>query len=171
MDSLTGIGFRPLDEEIIDLLKKKRLDPGFSVQTIKEIDFHSFDPWDLAGLSEFQSMEDVWYFFSKPKYRGAKRKQSGQQQHRKTKSGTWKKTGSGSKMKRKKSTEVIGNKDYLVFIHNNATSEKANTKWLMHEIAIADDPLYKVRALFRINWTCFANTRKFEFRILLSHVV
>lgn len=49
MDSLTGIGFRPLDEEIIDLLKKKRLDRGFSVETIKEIDFYSFDPWDLAG--------------------------------------------------------------------------------------------------------------------------
>ncbi|GAY49676.1 hypothetical protein CUMW_120950 [Citrus unshiu] len=143
MDSLTGIGFRPLDEEIIDLLKKKRLDRGFSVETIKEIDFYSFDPWDLAGLSEFQSMQDVCYFFSKPKYRGAKRKRSGQQQHRKTKSGTWKKTGSDSEMKRKNSTEVIGNKDYLVFIHNDATSEKVNTKWLMHEIAIADDPLYK----------------------------
>lgn len=124
-----------------------------------------------AGLSEFQSMQDVCYFFSKPKYRGAKRKRSGQQQHRKTKSGTWKKTGSDSEMKRKNSTEVIGNKDYLVFIHNDATSEKVNTKWLMHEIAIADDPLYKVRALFRINWTCFANTRKFQFRILLSYVV
>ncbi|GAY49682.1 hypothetical protein CUMW_121010 [Citrus unshiu] len=143
MGSLTGIGFRPLDEEIIDLLKKKRLDPGSSVQTIKEIDFYSFDPWELPGLSEIQSTEDVWYFFCKPKYKGAKRKRSGQQRHRKTKSGTWKMTGGGSEIKRKNSTEVIGDKDYLVFIHDDAASEKANTKWLMHEIAIADDPLYK----------------------------
>ncbi|KAK9187729.1 hypothetical protein WN944_019127 [Citrus x changshan-huyou] len=106
MGSLTGIGFRPLDEEIIDLLKKKRLDPGSSVQTIKEIDFYSFDPWELPGLSEIQSTEDVWYFFCKPKYKGAKRKRSGQQRHRKTKSGTWKMTGGGSEMKRKNSTEA-----------------------------------------------------------------
>ncbi|KAL9422640.1 hypothetical protein AB3S75_034840 [Citrus x aurantiifolia] len=143
MGSLTGIGFRLLDEEIIDLLKKKRLDPGPSVQTIKEIDCYSFDPWELPGLSEIQSTEDVWYFFCKPKYKGAKRKRSGQQRHRKTKSGTWKMTGGGSEMKRKNNTEVIGDKDYLVFIHDDAASEKANTKWLMHEIAIADDPLYK----------------------------
>lgn len=112
-----------------------------------------------AGLSEIQSTEDVWYFFCKPKYKGAKRKRSGQQRHRKTKSGTWKMTGGGSEIKRKNSTEVIGDKDYLVFIHDDAASEKANTKWLMHEITIADDPRYKVRALFRMNWTCFANTR------------
>ena len=60
MGSLTGIGFRPLDEEIIDLLKKKRLDPGSSVQTIKEIDFYSFDPWELPGKYHAQqALNDV----------------------------------------------------------------------------------------------------------------
>ena len=47
MDSLVGFRFKPTNEEIISLQKKKMLDPDFSVHTIKEIDFYSFDPWDL----------------------------------------------------------------------------------------------------------------------------
>lgn len=47
VDSLVGIRFHPRDEEIIFLLKMKRRDPRFSVRTIKEIDFYSFEPWEL----------------------------------------------------------------------------------------------------------------------------
>ena len=47
MNSLVGFRFYPTDEEIMRLLKMKRLDPGFSVRTIKEIDFYSFEPWEL----------------------------------------------------------------------------------------------------------------------------
>lgn len=49
VDSLVGFRFQPTSEEIIRLLKVKRLDPGFSVHTVKEIDFYNFDPWELTS--------------------------------------------------------------------------------------------------------------------------
>ncbi|KAK9190650.1 hypothetical protein WN943_019257 [Citrus x changshan-huyou] len=103
MDSLVGFRFHPTDEEIILLLTLKRFDPGFSVRTIKEIDLYSFEPWELPWHSEIQSEEEVWYFFCEPYYKYAKSKRA----HRRTKEGYWKKTGNGSKIKRKYSTEVI----------------------------------------------------------------
>ncbi|KAH9668824.1 NAC domain-containing protein 40 [Citrus sinensis] len=139
MDSLVGFRFKPTNEEIIRLLKKKRLDPDFSVHTIKEIDFYSFDPWDLPRHSEIQCEEKVWYFYCERYYKSAKSKQA----HRRTKSGYWKVTGKGSDIKRKNSTEVIGTKKILPFCPRRSTSKKAKTEWVMHEISVEDDPLYK----------------------------
>ncbi|KAK9230177.1 hypothetical protein WN944_023144 [Citrus x changshan-huyou] len=84
--------FKPTNEEIISLLKKKRLDPGFSVHTIKEIDFYSFDPWDLPRHSEIQGEEEVWYYYCERYYKYAKSKRA----HRRTKSGYWKVTGTAT---------------------------------------------------------------------------
>ncbi|KAK9187722.1 hypothetical protein WN944_019120 [Citrus x changshan-huyou] len=139
MNSLVGFRFYPTDEEIICLLKMKRLDPGFSVRTIKEIDFYGFEPWELPCHSEIQSEEEVWYFFCEPDYKYAKSKRV----NRGTKEGTWKKTGNGSKIKRKYSTEVIGTKRILSFSRHDSASKKAKTEWVMHEIAVEDDPVYK----------------------------
>lgn len=134
-----GFRFKPTNEEIISLLKKKRLDPGFSVHTIREIDFYSFDPEDLTRHSEIQCEEEVWYFYSERYYMCAKSKRA----HRRTKSGYWKVTGTGSDIKRKNSTEVIGTKKILTFCPRRSASKKAKTEWVMHEIAVEDDPLYK----------------------------
>ncbi|KAH9717381.1 NAC domain-containing protein 40 [Citrus sinensis] len=139
MDSLVGFRFKPTNEEIISLLKKKRLDPGFSVHTIKEIDFYSFDPWDLPRHSEIQGEEEVWYYYCERYYKYAKSKRA----HRRTKSGYWKVTGTGSDIKRKNSTVVIGTKKILPFCPRHSASKKAKTEWVMHEISIEDDPLYK----------------------------
>ncbi|KAH9769809.1 hypothetical protein KPL71_012146 [Citrus sinensis] len=139
MNSLVGFRFYPTDEEIIRLLKKKRLDPAFFVHTIKEIDFYSFEPWELPCHSEIQSEEEVWYFFCEPDYKYAKSRRV----NRGTNEGTWKKTGNGSKIKRKYSTEVIGTKRILSFSRHDSASKKAKTEWVMHEITVEDDPDYK----------------------------
>ncbi|KAJ4708996.1 NAC domain containing protein [Melia azedarach] len=140
-DSLVGFRFKPTDEEIILLLKKKRLDPDFSVQTIKEIDFNSFDPWELPRFSGIQSKEPVWYFYYKPcSYKLSKGKYS---QRRKTKSGYWKITGPGSDLKTKKRKDVIGSKKILSFRPRAPILKKAKPEWIMHEIRTKDGPLYK----------------------------
>lgn len=146
-----GFRFKPTNEEIISLLKKKRLDPGFSVHTIREIDFYSFDPEDLTRHSEIQCEEEVWYFYSERYYMCAKSKRA----HRRTKSGYWKVTGTGSDIKRKNSTEVIGTKKILTFCPRRSASKKAKTEWVMHEIAVEDDPLYKVRVSFRTSFLTY----------------
>ncbi|KAH9705283.1 NAC domain-containing protein 100 [Citrus sinensis] len=139
MDSLVGFRFHPTDEEIILLLTLKRFDPGFSVRTIKEIDLYSFEPWELPWHSEIQSEEEVWYFFCEPYYKYAKSKRA----HRRTKEGYWKKTGNGSKIKRKYSTEVIGTKKILSFLRDDTAAKKAKTEWVIHEIAVEDSPDYE----------------------------
>ncbi|KAH9769820.1 NAC domain-containing protein 100 [Citrus sinensis] len=139
MDSLVGFRFHPTDEEIILLLTLKRFDPGFSVRTIKEIDLYSFEPWELPWHSEIQSEEEVWYFFCEPYYKYAKSKRA----NRRTKEGYWKKTGNGSKIKRKYSTEVIGTKKILSFLRDDTAAKKAKTEWVIHEIAVEDSPDYE----------------------------
>ncbi|KAL9422638.1 hypothetical protein AB3S75_034838 [Citrus x aurantiifolia] len=139
MDSLVGFRFHPTDEEIILLLTLKRFDPGFSVRTIKEIDLYSFEPWELPWHSEIQSEEEVWYFFCEPYCKYAKSKRG----HRRTKEGYWKKTGNGSKIKRKYSTEVIGTKKILSFLRDDTAAKKAKTEWVIHEIAVEDSPDYE----------------------------
>ncbi|KAK9187725.1 hypothetical protein WN944_019123 [Citrus x changshan-huyou] len=156
MNSLVGFRFYPTDEEIIRLLKKKRLDPAFFVHTIKEIDFYSFEPWELPCHSEIQSEEEVWYFFCEPDYKYAKSRRV----NRGTNEGTWKKTGNGSKIKRKYSTEVIGTKRILSFSRHDSASKKAKTEWVMHEITVEDDPDYKQFAhkLWRLLFILFCGT-------------
>lgn len=139
VDSLVGIRFHPRDEEIILLLKMKRRDPRFSVRTIKEIDFYSFEPWELPLHSDIQSDEEVWYFFCEPYYKYAESKRV----HRRTKEGYWKKTGDGSKIKPRYSTEVIGTKKILTFRRYDAAAKKAKTEWVIHEIAVDYDPDYE----------------------------
>ncbi|KAH9717378.1 NAC domain-containing protein 62 [Citrus sinensis] len=103
MDSLVGFRFKPTNEEIISLLKKKRLDPGFSIQ----------------------GEEEVWYYYCERYYKYAKSKRA----HRRTKSGYWKVTGTGSYIKRKNSTEVIGTKKILPFWPRRSAPKKAKTEW------------------------------------------
>ncbi|KAJ4708998.1 NAC domain containing protein [Melia azedarach] len=140
-DSLVGFRFKPTDEEIIFLLKMKRLDPDFSVQTIKEIDFYNFDPWELPRFSGIQIKEPVWYYFYRPSsYKLSKSKSS---ERRKTKSGYWKITGRGSYLKTRISKDVIGRKKILSFCPRGSISKKTKPEWIMHEIRTKDDPLYK----------------------------
>lgn len=95
-----------------------------------------------AVHSDIQSDEEVWYFFCEPYYKYAESKRV----HRRTKEGYWKKTGDGSKIKRRYSTEVIGTKKILTFHRYDAAAKKAKTEWVIHEIAVEYDPDYKVSA-------------------------
>ncbi|XP_024957330.1 NAC domain-containing protein 5-like isoform X2 [Citrus sinensis] len=63
------------------------------------------------GHSEIQGEEEVWYYYCEHYYKYAKSKRA----HRRTKSGYWKVTGTGSDIKRKNSTEVIGTKKIWPF--------------------------------------------------------
>ena len=39
---------------------------------------------------------------------------------------------------------MIGTKRILSFSRHDSASKKAKTEWVMHEIAVEDDPVYKV---------------------------
>ncbi|XP_044487601.1 NAC domain-containing protein 89-like isoform X2 [Mangifera indica] len=131
--------FRPTDEEIIRLLEQKRLDPDFSVHTISEINIYDFEPSELPGLSRIQSDEKWCSFFSQPDYINADTNRVS----RATKTGYWKLTGKGCKIKAKHSKAVIGSKRILVFYERPGGSVEIRTDWVMHQFSIGENPLYK----------------------------
>ncbi|KAJ4712223.1 NAC domain containing protein [Melia azedarach] len=122
MKSLPGYRFSLTDEEIVDYVEQKRLDPdNFCVPMIQELDIYSYEPWDLAGT------HSEVYIFSKPL---PKNKNS---VHRKTGEGCWKSNGKGSQVNR------IGRKRTLSFVRGNKSTE-----WAMHEFYIfKEDSRYK----------------------------
>ncbi|XP_044487152.1 NAC domain-containing protein 19-like isoform X2 [Mangifera indica] len=140
MDRLVGLMFYFFHVKIISLLEEKRLHPDFSHPSINEVDIYQFDPYDLPGLSESDSDEQGWYFFSEPYYKYAKSKRA----NRRTHGGYWKITGPGCFVKNK-SGRVIGSKKNLVFYRLGGTSKGAKTDWVMHEFYVKDesDPRYK----------------------------
>ncbi|KAJ0105323.1 hypothetical protein Patl1_17934 [Pistacia atlantica] len=139
MDFVVGFRFYPTDEEIIRLLKQKRLDPDFSVQAISETNIYDFEPFELPGLSRIQSDEKWCNFFCAPDYINADTKRVS----RATKTGYWKVTGEVRKIKAKRSKEVIGSKRILVFYERPGGSQEIKTNWVMHQFSVDDDSLYK----------------------------
>ncbi|KAJ6879299.1 protein NTM1-like 9 [Populus alba x Populus x berolinensis] len=86
-----GYGFHPTDEELINHFLKLKMMGGYDheVAIIAEVNVCNSEPWELPGLSEIQSNDTVWYFFSPRNYKHSNRKQA----KRTTKAGYWKLTG------------------------------------------------------------------------------
>ncbi|XP_013639075.1 PREDICTED: NAC domain-containing protein 5-like [Brassica oleracea var. oleracea] len=131
-----GFRFRPTDEEIFNpYLKSKNMDGNTSHvdEVISTVDIYSFDPSELASQSSTTRKEtdNVLYFFC-PK---ENRYNRGERQSRKTKSGSWKKTGVTTNIMRKRGDcEKIGEKRVFVFQYSKILGgTKLKSDWVMHE--------------------------------------
>ncbi|KAA3469749.1 NAC domain-containing protein 41-like isoform X3 [Gossypium australe] len=120
---IMGYRFHPTDKELVDhYLWNKILDRDSLVQAIKEVDsLFNKDPWELPGLSEIQSADQVWYFFS--------RRGDNKRVKRTTDKGFWKVTGKPRKVKGKKGSAA---KKSLVFYEGRTPNAKW-TPWVIHE--------------------------------------
>ncbi|XP_048613614.1 NAC domain-containing protein 5-like [Brassica napus] len=131
-----GFRFCPTDEEIFNpYLKSKNMDGNTSHvdEVISTVDIYSFDPSELASQSSWTRKEtdNVLYFFC-PK---ENRYNRGERQSRKTKSGSWKKTGVTTNIMRKRGDcEKIGEKRVFVFQYSKIFGgTKLKSDWVMHE--------------------------------------
>ncbi|KAL5747328.1 hypothetical protein ACOSP7_024324 [Xanthoceras sorbifolium] len=139
-EKIVGMGFHPTNEELIGhYLRNKRLDPDYSVQKIREINFYNYEPQDLPGLALVQLNTLVWYFFVALDYKYTNSKRA----NRRTRGGTWKGTGKERDIKDKLTKKVIGSKRTLVFYKGRKTSKEHRTNWVMHEYHCKPDPLFK----------------------------
>nr|UBT01626.1 NAC transcription factor 22 [Litchi chinensis] len=137
--SIVGYRFHPTPEELINhYLRKKRLDPDFSVQKIKEVNLYDYEPSELAGLLPVEADEPEWHFFCEPEYKYGNSKRV----NRRTRGGNWKVTGKKRDVK-DKHKRVIGWKITLVFYEGSGNSREARTNWVMHEYHIKDDSGFK----------------------------
>ncbi|KAJ6675425.1 putative proteinC DOMAIN-CONTAINING PROTEIN 82-RELATED [Salix viminalis] len=125
-----GFGFHPTDEELINHFLKLKMIGGcdHEVAIIAEVNVCNSEPWELPGLSEIQSNDTVWYFFSPRNYKYSNRKQAS----RTTKAGYWKVTGNDRIIRAAKTGEQIGKKKSLVF-YNGRVPNGVRTNWVMHE--------------------------------------
>ncbi|KAF8052757.1 hypothetical protein N665_1512s0006 [Sinapis alba] len=128
MENRVGFRFIPTDEEMVDYYTRLKSLGGSDInhvdKAIREVDIYSFDPWELPSESRRESRDQVWYFFCRKENRV-------ERQSRKTKSGSWKKTGPTMDVFRKKGDrEKIGEKRVFVF---HSTVSKPKSDWVMHE--------------------------------------
>ncbi|KAL5813992.1 hypothetical protein ACOSQ3_024777 [Xanthoceras sorbifolium] len=139
MGKIVGYRFHPTPEELIGhFLKKKRLDPDFFVQKIKDVNFYDHEPSELPGILATQADDQDCHFFCEPDYKYGNSKRV----NRRTRGGNWKVTGKKRDIK-DKHKKVIGWKITLVFYHGSGNSKEARTNWVMHEYHIKHDPLFK----------------------------
>ncbi|KAK3225839.1 hypothetical protein Dsin_005701, partial [Dipteronia sinensis] len=140
MDEIVGYRFHPTPQELIDhYLRKKRLDPDWSVQKIKDVNIYDFEPSQLPGLfSDDRVDQQDWHFFSEPNYKFGNKSRV----NRKTRGGNWKVTGKKRDIKNKKKN-VIGWKITLVFYQGSGNSKHSRTNWVMHEYHINHDSHFK----------------------------
>ncbi|CAN7038544.1 unnamed protein product [Brassica oleracea var. botrytis] len=129
-----GFRFRPTDEEIFNpYLKSKNMDGNTSHvdEVISTVDIYSFDPSELASHSSSKATDYVWYYFC----RKENKYNRGERQSRKTKSGSWKKTGVTTNIMRKRGDrEKIGEKRVFVFQYSKILGgTKLKSDWVMHE--------------------------------------
>ncbi|KAJ4914686.1 NAC domain-containing protein 5 [Raphanus sativus] len=128
-----GFRFRPTEDEIVDhYLKSKNMDGNTSHvdEVISTVDIYSFDPLELASQSSStrKATNNVLYFFCRKEYN------RGERQSRKTKSGSWKKTGVTTNIMRKRGDrEKIGEKRVFVFQYSKILGgAKPKSDWVMH---------------------------------------
>ncbi|XVF72922.1 hypothetical protein PTKIN_Ptkin12aG0159800 [Pterospermum kingtungense] len=145
MNYIKGVRFHPTDAEALELLwDKVVLDRDSTVQVgdalvqlITQLkDICEFQPWELPGLSELESGDNLWYFFCSPryKYRNSKRK------NRVTKKGYWKPTGTPRDIViTYNGKEISGSRQTLVFYLGRVGDENRNenkTPWVIHEFKL-----------------------------------
>ncbi|XP_062091250.1 NAC domain-containing protein 14-like [Humulus lupulus] len=122
-----GYRFSPTEEEVIShYMKLKNQGVNAMVDPVMAtVDFCAFDPWELPPKSIIKSSDQVWWFFCPRDYKYNNSKRS----NRRTKTGYWKITGKGQKIKSTKG--VIGGKRILVFHKGPCPGQ--GTEWVMHE--------------------------------------
>ncbi|KAK2663888.1 hypothetical protein Ddye_002462 [Dipteronia dyeriana] len=140
MVEIVGYRFHPTPQELIGhYLRKKRLDPDWSVQKIKDANIYEFEPSQLPGLFPAdQPDQQDWHFFCERDYKFGNKNRV----NRKTRGGNWKVTGKKRDIKDKRKN-VIGRKITLVFYKGSGNSKHARTNWVMHEYHINHDSHFK----------------------------
>ncbi|KAK4843573.1 hypothetical protein QYF36_010110 [Acer negundo] len=140
MVEIVGYRFHPTPQELIShYLRKKRLDPDWSVQKIKDFNIYDFEPSQLPGFFlDDQLVQHDWHFFCEPDYKFGNKNRV----NRKTRGGNWKVTGKKRDIKDKRKN-VIGWKITLVFYQGSGNSKHARTNWVMHEYHINHDSHFK----------------------------
>ncbi|KAJ4914665.1 NAC domain-containing protein 5 [Raphanus sativus] len=139
VDPPVGYRFHPTDEEIVgDYVRPKNLESNTSHvdEVMNTVDIYEFDPSELAGKSRIKSTDEVWYFFGCKKNQQQSKKR--ERQSRRTKSGSWKKTGDTMNIFRKRGDrEKIGEKRVFVFsskiLGESKPKSKSKSDWVMHE--------------------------------------
>ncbi|XP_030487126.2 NAC domain-containing protein 89 [Cannabis sativa] len=123
-----GFRFSPTEEEVINhYLKLKYQGKNDVVDPVMAtVDFCAFEPWELPRKSMIESNDQVWWFFCPRDYKYNNSRRS----NRTTKSGYWKITGKGQKIKSINGV-IIGGKRILVFHRSPCPGQ--GTEWVMHE--------------------------------------
>ncbi|KDP28391.1 hypothetical protein JCGZ_14162 [Jatropha curcas] len=129
---VVGFRFHPTDYELTNYFLRRKIsghgDNGMQIPDIKVCDY---EPWDIPGLMNSNSEDQVWYFFCPRDYKYLRSSRS----NRTTKVGYWKPTGKPRKVKDKHKKKEIGTKRSLVF-YKKDSPKATRTKWIMHEYDI-----------------------------------
>ncbi|OMO82378.1 No apical meristem (NAM) protein [Corchorus olitorius] len=137
-DNIVGYRFHPTDKELVDhYLYNKVLERDGLVEAINEVKgLCNKDPWDLPGCSKLESIDQVWYFFS--------RRKENKRVKRTTENGYWKVTGKPRHVKGKNGTAA---KRTLVFYKGRFPNGKG-TPWVMHEYIFTSTLLENKEGIF-----------------------
>ncbi|KAL3651768.1 Scytalone dehydratase [Castilleja foliolosa] len=130
-----GYRFLPTDEEIIDHYLRNKINRPEEISIVREIDFCSYEPWDLPGLSVIESDYNQWFFFCKKD----RKYSTGFRINRCTEKGYWSSSGIPRKIRSPKG-DCIGTKRTLIFHIGRAPNGK-RTQWLIHEYQAVDKSL------------------------------
>ncbi|XP_016900940.2 uncharacterized protein LOC103492204 [Cucumis melo] len=131
-----GFRFHPTDEELINhYLKNKIVGQESLVQFIPQVDICKYEPWELPGLSNDQTGEQRWFFFSAQDFKYS----NGRRSKRATGTGYWKSTGKDRKIRARGTNKLIGTKKTLVF-YRGRVPKGIRTNWVIHEYHLHPEP-------------------------------
>ncbi|KGN66118.1 NAC domain-containing protein 101 isoform X2 [Cucumis sativus] len=131
-----GFRFHPTDEELFNhYLKNKIVGRESLVQYIRQVDICNFEPWELPSLSNDQTGDHQWFFFSAQDFKYS----NGRRSNRATKTGYWKSTGKDRQIMARGTKVLIGTKKTLVF-YSGRVPNGIKTNWVIHEYHLHPDP-------------------------------
>ncbi|XP_027906703.1 NAC domain containing protein 52-like [Vigna unguiculata] len=132
MGKIVGVGFRPIEQELVDFyLKHKLLGDDSRVDVIPVINLCHVEPSDVPGIlakSRIRFGDPDWFFFSPVdfKYSNSKRV------NRKTEKGFWKATGKDRDIRSWNTNTLIATKKNLVY-YKGSVSCGVKSDWVIHE--------------------------------------
>ncbi|KAH7654189.1 NAC domain-containing protein [Dioscorea alata] len=133
MDMPPGFRFHPTEEEIVNYVREKVLNPNFKSIAIGEVDLNKCEPWDLP--SNAKTGEKEWYLFCQKD----RKYPTGIRTNRATEAGFWKATGKDKKIYTNRGALLVGMKKTLVFYKGRAP-KGMRTNWVMHEFRLVAQP-------------------------------